>query len=314
MNQTEIRGEIFNIQRFSTHDGPGIRTTVFLKGCPLRCFWCQNPESQSIKPVILYTAKLCVGCGRCIGVCPNGALSRDEQFVATDRSKCESCGRCVDTCPREARTLAGRGITVEELMTELRKDARVYENSGGGVTLSGGDPVYQHDFAMAVLKDCHEDLFDTAIETSGFAQWEILEPLVQEADYIFLDMKCMDSARHKQGTGVPNELILENAKRIVAMGKKIHFRMPLIPGFNDDDESVLALKEFAENELGIETPDNVELLKYNKMSEDKFSQLGRDEERKDLTAQSDERFEYLKSLLYGDAYERVKAAEQQATG
>lgn len=204
--------------------------------------------------------------------------------------------------------MAGRGTSVEELMKELRKDARVYENSGGGVTISGGDPIYQHDFTLALLKACHEELFDTAIETSGFTTWEILEPIVQEADYIFLDMKCMDSKRHKEGTGVPNEPILENAKRITAMGKKVHFRMPLIPGFNDDDESVLALREFVVNELKIPTVGNVELLKYNKMSEDKFSQLGRDDERMDLAAQSDERFEYLKSLLYGDDYEAQKEA------
>ena len=309
MNQEQtVRGEIFNIQRFSTHDGPGIRTTVFLKGCPLRCFWCQNPESQSIRPVILYTAKLCVGCGRCINVCPNGALSRDGQYIATDRNLCKCCGRCVNACPREARTLAGRGTTVEELIKELRKDSRAYENSGGGVTISGGDPIFQHEFTLAVLKACHEELYDTAIETSGFASWEILEPIVSEADYIFLDMKCMDSKRHKEGTGVPNELILENAKRIVAMGKNVHFRMPLIPGFNDDDESVLALREFVVNELKIPVVGNVELLKYNKMSEDKFSQLGREDERKDLTAQSDERFEYLKSLLYADDYEAQKEA------
>lgn len=301
----EFRGEIFNIQRFSTHDGPGIRTTVFLKGCPLHCYWCQNPESQNIKPVLLYTTKLCVGCGRCIPACEKKAISRDGRYVATDRSLCRGCGACVGVCPAEARSLAGETISVKELVRELKKDEKEYENSDGGITISGGDPIYQHDFALEILKACREELWHTAIETSGYAPWDILEPLVRETDYIFLDLKCMDSERHRKGTGVPNELILENAKRIAGMGKKVHFRMPLIPGFNDDDASVLAMKEFVEEELHLPAAGNAELLKYNKMAEDKFEQLGRNSERKDLTAQSDERFEYLKSLLYGEEYERM---------
>lgn len=293
-----LDGDIFNIQRFSTHDGPGIRTTVFLKGCPLRCFWCQNPESQSLAPVLLYSKKLCTGCGRCLDKCPNQALAREDRYIKLDRNRCKGCGACVRACPQKARTLAGRKITVDDLMTELKKDAYIYENSGGGITISGGDPVCQHEFALQILKKCKEEMFHTAIETSGYARWEILEPLVDASDYIFFDLKCMNSGKHKEGTGVPNELILENAKRIVQKNKEIHFRMPLIPGFNDDDDSVKALRCFVEQELQISVRDHVELLKYNKLAEDKFGQLGREGEQKSLTVQTEERFEYLKSLLY----------------
>lgn len=291
-----IKGEIFNIQRFSTHDGPGIRTTVFLKGCPLRCFWCQNPESQLLEPVLLYNAGLCTGCGNCIQSCPQKAIERDGIQVKTNSDMCTKCSVCADKCMQKARSIAGRTITIEELMKELKKDAHIYEDSGGGITLSGGDPVLQHTFAEAVLKACKEELYSTAIETSGYAKWEILEPLISLSDMVFMDLKCMDSKLHQQGTGVPNELILENAKKIVAMKKKVHFRMPLIPGFNDNEECVLALREFVTGTLGIST-ENVELLKYNKLGEDKFAQLGRIEEQQHLETQSEEYFEYLKAIL-----------------
>ena len=295
-DQRKMTGEIFNIQRFSTHDGPGIRTTVFLKGCPLRCFWCQNPESQRIEPVFMYSKKLCTGCGKCIEACPHQAIERDGTCVKTNLDICARCSTCVSGCLQKARKIAGRSITVEELMKELKKDAHIYEDSGGGVTLSGGDPVYQHEFAKAVLEACKEEMYSTAIETSGFAKWEILEPLVELSDTVYMDLKCMDSELHKLGTGVPNELILENAKKIVKMKKNLRFRMPLIPGYNDNKECVLALKEFVTNTLGIST-EHVELLKYNKLGEDKFGQLGREEEQKALETQTEDYFTYLKELL-----------------
>ena len=296
----ELTGKVFNIQRFSTHDGPGIRTTVFLKGCPLKCFWCQNPESQDMRPLILYSKKLCTGCGRCIDVCPVQAISRNGQYTETDRDLCTGCGKCIKACLVKARRRAGDERTVAEIIKEVLKDRHTYENSGGGVTVSGGDPVYQHAFTLEILRACHEEYLTTAIETSGFASWEVMRPLAEEADFIYFDMKCMNSARHREGTAVPNEPILENAKRIVEMGKNIHFRMPLIPGFNDDDDSVIALREFVKNELKISVQDHVELLKYNKLAEEKYDQIGRYEDKKDLEVQSDERFEYLKALLYED--------------
>lgn len=293
---TDLQGHVFNVQRFSTHDGPGIRTTVFLKGCPLRCFWCQNPESQCIDPVLLFNDGLCCGCGACVPHCPQSAIYLADGKGALNRDLCRACGKCTDFCAQHARTVAGRTTTVSELMTEILKDRFTFEDSGGGVTISGGDPTVQWQFTMALLQACRAKYLHTAIETCGYTRWEILQPIVELCDLVFFDLKCIDSELHRKGTGVPNELILANAKRLVEAGVNVQFRTPLIPGFNDGAEHIAALRDFVVNELGL-SGSRVELLKYNKLGEDKFLRMGALDRQPDLTPQSDEYIEFLNSIL-----------------
>ncbi|MGN0968949.1 MAG: glycyl-radical enzyme activating protein [Oscillospiraceae bacterium] len=293
---SDLQGYIFNVQRFSTHDGPGIRTTVFLKGCPLRCFWCQNPESQCIDPVLLFNNDLCCGCGACIPHCPQNAIRLENGKGALDRDLCRSCGACTEFCGHHARTVAGSAVTVSELMEKVLKDRFIFEDSGGGVTISGGEPTVQWQFAQAVLRACRAKYISTAIETCGYAAWDTLKSLVQLCDLVFFDLKCIDPGLHRAGTGVSNGLILSNAKKLVEMGVNVRFRTPLIPGFNDGEEHIAALRDFVVKTLGLPA-DRVELLKYNKLGEDKFLRMGELDRRPDLTPQSDEYIEFLNSVL-----------------
>ncbi len=294
---SEMTGSIFNIQRYSIHDGPGIRSTVFFKGCPLRCFWCQNPESQPCGPTLRYNPAQCTGCGFCIPACPRQAIFRTGMITDTDREKCDACGKCVGNCLQKARKIEGRKVTVAEVMKELRKDEHIYEVSGGGVTLSGGDPLMQPEFALAVLSACKEEYYHTAIETSAFAGWDVMGPVVEACHYVLMDIKAVDPVLHRKGTGIDNAVILQNAAHVAESGKDFRFRMPLIPGFNDSIECVQDLKRFVTKDLGI-TADHVELLKYNKLAEDKYTQIGRKEDQQDLEVQSEEYFAQLNEILY----------------
>lgn len=289
-----VEGHIFNIQRFSTHDGQGVRTTVFLKGCPLHCFWCHNPESQPEAPVLMYNETLCTGCGRCAAVCPHHAVMIRDGKARVDRELCAACGRCGPSCPAKARSVAGRTITAEEAMNVIRRDIPLFENSGGGVTVSGGEPTMQPAFVEELLTLCREEGIHTAIETCGYVRWDVLERLLPLLDFVFFDVKMVDGAKHKQGTGVDNALILDNARRIA--GKKpMCIRMPLIPGFNDDDGSVRALGNFVGGTLGLGYRD-VELLKYNNLGESKTLRMGR-EKGESLQPQTEERMNELNGLL-----------------
>ncbi|MBT8338651.1 MAG: glycyl-radical enzyme activating protein [Desulfatitalea sp.] len=263
------QGVVFNIQRYSIHDGPGIRTTVFLKGCPLRCFWCQNPESHRKEPQVSLNSDACALCGRCVSVCPTDAISLGTKSSAIDRDKCSGCGKCVQACPNDARSLAGTILTVDEVMRQVFKDVRFYENSGGGVTLSGGEPLYQADFALSILQRCKDSGLHTTIETCGCVSWDVMKNILEYTDLVFFDIKHLQPARHLEGCGKSNSLILANAKK-VAECKPIIVRVPLIPGFNDSSEAIAEIAQFVKTELGAV---EVELLPYNKMGEVKFERL-----------------------------------------
>jgi pyruvate formate lyase activating enzyme len=269
----ELSGVVFDIQRYSIHDGPGIRTTVFLKGCPLRCVWCQNPESQNREPELLLNRTLCGGCGQCIPVCTvfaNSLLGRRSQI---DRTKCVRCGTCVITCPNQARRLSGKFMTVDEVLKVVRKDLKFYEVSGGGITLSGGEATFQPDFAAALLRKSKELKIHTALETCGYVSWKVLDQLLPYVDLVLYDIKHWDSEIHKRGTGVSNQIIFENAKRVAEI-KPMKARVPLIPGFNDSEHDIRSIASFIGS-----LPNQIEmdLLAYNPLGEGKYERLGKGE-------------------------------------
>src|SRR5512136_235019 len=208
------QGIIFNIQGYCIHDGPGIRTSVFLKGCPLRCLWCQNPESHSYYPELLFAEEKCAGCGECVRVCPEKAVRMRGKASQTDRRLCKSAGLCVDACPNEARAVIGRRATTDEVFKEIAADSLFYQESGGGVTLSGGEPLAQPEFAAGILKKCREAGFHTALDTCGYASWTVAREVLRHVDLVLYDFKHMDPAIHRKYTGVSNELILQNAEKI----------------------------------------------------------------------------------------------------
>jgi pyruvate formate lyase activating enzyme len=286
-----LKGVIFNIQRYSIHDGPGIRTTLFLKGCPLKCFWCQNPESQRKKPEVFLYKDRCTGCGQCVAACSTGASRLLEKKSTIDRDKCIGCGECVGVCPNEARKLMGRSMTVDKVMQEVVKDSKFYEDSGGGVTLSGGEPTAQPQFALAVLRNCKEAGLHTTLETCGYVSWQTMDKLLEYTDLVLYDVKCLDAKKHYAATGRSNAIILQNIKRIAGY-KPIRVRVPMIPGFNDSSHEVRAIANFVKKELGsIE----IELLSYNKLGESKCNLLDRDPVH--LEDRGDEHMEKLKLEL-----------------
>jgi pyruvate formate lyase activating enzyme len=274
MKADRIKGVVFNLQHYSIHDGPGIRTTVFLKGCPLKCLWCQNPESQDSHSLLFFTSGKCTGCGACVEACPNGAIELIGKKSKTDRDRCTGKGECVSVCPSEARSIIGREMTAEEVFEDIKTDGIFYRNSGGGVTLSGGDPVFQPDFSIAILKLCRSDGIHTALETCGFLEWHELKNILEHTDLVLYDIKHMDSARHKAYTGVTNEMILENAEKIHRDLKlPIYPRIPLIPGYNDSPENLKRTAEFIATKL--DANNRVYILPYHRLGETKYTQMER---------------------------------------
>lgn len=267
----DIQGTVFDIQRFSLHDGPGIRTIVFLKGCPLSCQWCSNPESQESSPVVMYKQSDCLHCGRCVAACGRKAINfNNKTFI--DRSLCSACGECVNACPSGALVLKGKKMTVQQVMIELKKDATTYRRSGGGITLSGGEPLVQYTFAGELLKACQAQGWDTAIETTGCGSEAAVEEVIPYVDTVLLDIKHMNPEKHKQYTGVSNDLILKNAQMISQISRTV-VRVPVIPGFNYSEEEIEAIAEFAKTLRGVRT---IHLLPYHTFGENKYNLLGRD--------------------------------------
>ncbi|PKU22059.1 glycyl-radical enzyme activating protein [Telmatospirillum siberiense] len=268
----DTRGVIFDIQHFSLHDGPGVRSTVFFKGCPLSCLWCANPESQRHKAELLYFTSLCTRCGHCVEQCPQDALVLDGTGIRLDRRRCVGCGACVDLCPQNARTLSGKTMTVSEIAEEVRQHWRIFMQSGGGVTFGGGEVLAQPAFLGALLRHLHDEVgFHTCIDTSGYAPWPTLEALLPHIDLILLDLKHMDGALHAGATGKPNDWILHNARTLGRRGFPVVVRLPLIPDFNDTESNLDALGTFM-NEAGLPS---IEVLPYHDFGVSKYEALGK---------------------------------------
>lgn len=292
----EARGVIFNIQHYSIHDGPGIRTTVFLKGCPLRCTWCQNPESQAFLPQLFFVGENCTGCGKCADACPERAIEIRDGRSRTNRELCRAQGKCVEACPNEARSLMGRYATAQEVFEDVNGDAIFYARSGGGVTLSGGEPLAQPEFATSLLKLCKAVGLHTAIDTCGYARWETARRILEYVDLVLYDFKHMDPMLHEKWTGVRNELILENARRIHhELSIPVLARVPLVPGHNDSLENIEATARFIANELGRSV--KVHLLPYHKLGEAKYERLEMPGKSVSIEPPSDERMSELQNIV-----------------
>lgn len=266
-DEMELTGLVTEIKKFATHDGPGIRTTVFLKGCPLRCKWCSNPETIMPYSQFYFIAKRCKSCGACVDVCPVGAISMNME-AKVDRKKCTLCMECVKECPYGAFRLIGQQMSVSEVMREVEKDIPFY-GKDGGMTLSGGEPLFQHSYALSLLKRCHEKGISTVLDTSGYASQEIVRKVMDYTDMVLLDIKHMDPEMHKQGTGVDNALILKNA-RLMAEKTKVRISLPLIPDFNNSKENLSATAQFAKS-LGV---DHIDVNPLHILGSDKYTCLG----------------------------------------
>lgn len=279
-NKKDIEGIIFNIQRFTIHDGPGIRTEVFFKGCPLRCKWCSNPESFKVKQEVGVNASRCIGvdkCGYCIKACPLvGDIFEveDNQVIGINRKACTDCLICAEACPSNALKVYGKKMTVEDVMKVLLADRTFYQSSGGGVTLSGGELLGQWQYALELLKECKKSRLHTCVETAMHCQGEILEQIFPYVDLVITDIKHMNAEKHREFTGVRNELILQNIRKTVNMGMPLVIRIPVVPDHNNNEENIRATALFIANELNNRVK-QVQLLPYRPLGEEKYKYLGK---------------------------------------
>ncbi|MEA5094722.1 Choline trimethylamine-lyase activating enzyme [bioreactor metagenome] len=288
---------IFNIQKFSVHDGPGIRTTVFFKGCPLKCLWCHNPESQNINTQILYDRDKCVLCGTCEKICHKKAIKIENNKLTTDES-CDCCGQCVIYCIQGARQIAGKVYTVDDVMKEVLKDRVFYEKSSGGVTLSGGEPLIHIDFVEELLKKLKDNNIHTAVDTCGAVSFENLKRAAKYTDVFLYDIKLMDDEKHVEFIGMSNKLILENIIKLSEIHNNINLRMPIIEGVNGDEEHIIKTIEFIEG-LNIS---KVNLLPYHDIAKHKYKKLGKVYEDDRMSKPSDEKMQKFKEMFENKGY------------
>ena len=308
MEEKVLTGRLYDIQGFSVQDGPGIRTTAFLKGCPLSCPWCHSPESQAFYPQLSWVSMRCQGTAlceeRCMKACPKGAIEYGEtrpdaktqeelQMIHVKRDLCDNCGACAEVCYPGALYICGTDYTVDELVERLLQDRRFFKR-GGGVTISGGECLSQPEFVEAVLKRLKAENINTAVDTTGFAKWEIIERILPYTDLFLYDIKHMDSAKHKAVVGVPNELILENAQKLAAAGAKMQIRIPVIPMFNHDEENIRKTAEFCKA-LG-DAVTVVQLLPYHNLGVTKYLRIS-DKPVAEATPPSDSYMQKLKAIM-----------------
>ncbi|SFC91140.1 glycyl-radical enzyme activating protein [Clostridium uliginosum] len=288
------KGIIFNIQRFSVNDGPGVRTIVFLKGCPLSCRWCSNPESQNTYKEVMFNIKNCTGCHKCGESCKIHAIDFNLD-CRIDRDKCINCGECIESCYPGALVMSGEEMSVNKVIEEVKKDSIQFRHSNGGVTLSGGEPLMQPKFALELLKACKAMGLHTTIETTGYSSKDVVDEIMPWVDLVLLDIKTTDSAKHLEYIGKSNEIILENAKKISELGVDIIIRVPVIPGFNADSESIKHIAEFARC---LKKVNEVNLLPYHKLGVNKYECIGKDYKMKnELNTPSDEFMLELKEIV-----------------
>jgi pyruvate formate lyase activating enzyme len=305
----KLTGRIYDIQKFSIHDGPGIRTEVFLMGCPLKCLWCHSPESQSIDKQLGWFEIRCIGvknCGICIKTCLAGAIKKGKikyiavqksevELIDIDRNICSNCGKCAEACTAQALSMAGRDVTVEEVMAIIEKDTAFYRKSGGGVTISGGEALVQHDFTLALAKECKDRGLHVCLDTTGFAKWEICKEILPFVDIVLYDLKHMNSEKHRELTGVPNELILENARKMAAEKAVFQIRIPIIPGLTDSEENLRNTSKFC-LELG-SSVQLIQILPYHRLGIVKYERLHKKYELEEIKPPTDEHMEHCKGII-----------------
>ncbi len=290
----ETKAIVFSIQRFSIQDGPGIRTTVFFKGCPLKCKWCSNPESQNSFSELFFREQKCQACGSCIEVCNQNAVSLSNGTAVLDRNLCDNCMECVDVCCSGAFEITGQHMNLESVFDEIERDALFYQNSKGGVTLSGGEPLSQPEFALELLKWCKQKSFDTTIDTCGFVNWEVFEKILPYTDRILFDLKHLESSKHFEGTEVKNKLILENLDKILKTNTtQLWIRIPVISGYNDSNEHFNRITGYLKS-LRIE---KISLLAYHQWGAPKYSHLGKDYSLLKTESPDQEKMESLKEIM-----------------
>jgi len=289
-----MMGVVFSIERYALEDGPGIRTLVFLKGCPLKCKWCANPESQIFTPQILYFRNKCVSCRRCIELCPHDAIQISDEFgLITDPDRCTLCGTCIDACYHGAREMSGEEMEVRDVLDIVERDKMFYDKTGGGVTISGGEPLLQTRFVRELTRECRESGIHTAIETTLYANKETVKLALEFNDLVFVDVKHINSDLHEQFTGVRNERILENIKMIDELGKQFIVRIPFIPGFNDDDDTQILIYQWAAKLKNLKW---IEILPYHRLGMGKYLGLGRSYPMGDVSPVSKQSLSYLRSM------------------
>lgn len=289
-------GLVFNIQKYSVQDGPGIRTTVFLKGCPLCCAWCHNPESQSARPEIMVIEGRCTACGECRAACPFGQTVAGEGPLPPRLAECTVCGQCAEACPTGARQVVGERMSVAQIMEVVLQDRIFYDDSGGGVTFSGGEPLTQPAFLKSMLSECRAAGLRTAVDTCGFACTDVLLEVAGLTDLVLYDLKLMDDERHRKYTGVSNAPILENLKALVAVQPNVWLRVPVIPGVNDGDDDLRATASFA---AGLHNVRQVNLLPYHKIGLSKSRRLSKTNTMESVEPPSRERMEGAAEIFRG---------------